>query len=264
MKAAMNGALNMSTLDGWWCEGYRPDGGWAIGAGEIYDDAGYQDVVESQAIYNILENEVIPLFYTRTADNLPRAWISRMKNSIRWIGPRFNTHRMVRQYAENCYLPAQRRTEYFREEDMVRARALSQWKSRVRSAWPELAISDVQVKLGNGEAGQELDARNPQLRVGSKLQVNARVKLGRLTPDDISVELYHGPIDARGGIVGGQVEQMEYKGSADGNGEHWFMGLTPCEASGRRGVAVRILPRHPDLANPYDLGLILWESPGSN
>ena len=83
MKAAINGALNMSTLDGWWCEGYKPDDGWAIGSGETYDDAGYQDMVESQAIYNMLENEVVPLFYTRSADNLPKAWIHRVRKSMR-------------------------------------------------------------------------------------------------------------------------------------------------------------------------------------
>ena len=98
----------MSTIDGWWCEGYTPDGGWIIGAGENYEDPKYQDMVESQAIYNMLENEVIPLFYTRSADNLPRAWIRRVKNSIKWIAPRFNTHRMVAEYTRKFYNPAVR------------------------------------------------------------------------------------------------------------------------------------------------------------
>ncbi|MBM4027522.1 MAG: glycosyltransferase family 1 protein, partial [Planctomycetes bacterium] len=99
MKAAVNGVLNMSTLDGWWCEGYIPDGGWVIGAGENYENPDYQDTVESQALYNVLENEVIPLFFSRSADNLPRAWIQRMKACIRWVAPRFNTHRMLAEYA---------------------------------------------------------------------------------------------------------------------------------------------------------------------
>ena len=103
MKAAVNGVLNMSTLDGWWCEGYRQDGGWTIGAEQAGNDLGYQDTVESLAIYNLLEDEVIPLFYTRSADDLPRAWIHRVKNSIKWIAPHFNTHRMVHQYVLNSY-----------------------------------------------------------------------------------------------------------------------------------------------------------------
>jgi starch phosphorylase len=259
MKAAINGALNMSTLDGWWCEGYRPDGGWAIGAGESYDDPAYQDMVESQAIYNMLENEVIPLFYTRSADNLPRAWIYRVRKSMRLITPRFNTRRMVMEYAERCYLPAQSRWDYLAADNMSRAKSLAAWKANTQIAWADLAIKDVQVELGNGEG--ELDAGNPQLKVGSKLKVSALVKLGKLKPDDVSVELYHGPLDARGNITDGSVIKMEHKDSAGQYGEHWFSGMTSCQVSGRRGVAVRVVPKHPDIISPHELGLILWESP---
>jgi starch phosphorylase len=261
MKAAINGALNMSTLDGWWCEGYKPDGGWAIGAGEVYDDLAYQDMVESQAIYNMLENEVIPLFHTRSADNLPRAWIYRVKKSMRWITPQFNTSRMVMEYAGRCYLPAQSRRDYLVADNMSRAKALAAWKTNMQLAWADLAIKDVRVELGNGEGAGELDARNPQLEVGSKLKVIALVKLGKLSPDDVSVELYHGPLDARDNITDGSVINMEHKGSAGQDGEHWFSGLTPCEVSGRRGIAVRVVPKHPDMTSPHELGLVLWESP---
>ena len=260
MKAAINGALNMSTLDGWWCEGYRPDGGWAIGAGETYDDPVYQDMVESQAVYNMLENEVIPLFYTRSADNLPRGWIYRVKKSMRLITPQFNTRRMVMEYANRCYLPAQSRWEYMVSDNMSKAKSLAAWKANTQSAWAGLVIKDVAVELGNGEGANELDAKNPQLKVGSKLKVSALVKLGRLTPADVSVELYHGPLDARGNITEGSVIKMEHKGSSGADNEHWFSGLTPCHVSGRRGVAVRVVPKHPDINNPHELGLVLWES----
>jgi len=263
MKAAMNGVLNMSTLDGWWCEGYQPEGGWAVGAGEIYDDPGYQDMVESQAIYNMLENEVVPLYYTRSSDNLPRAWIHRIRKSVKWIAPRFNTRRMVAEYAREVYMPAQARLAYLTANNMAKAKALAGWKANLQIAWSDLAIKDVQVELGNGEQA-ELDANNPQLRVGSKLKVSALVKLGRINLDDVSVELYHGPLDARGNINNGSVVKMEHKKTTALDGEHWFSGLTPCQASGRRGVAVRVVPRHPDLVNPYELGLILWESQGES
>ncbi len=261
MKAAINGALNMSTLDGWWCEGYKPDGGWAIGAGEIYDDAGYQDVVESQAIYNMLENEVVPLFYTRSADGLPRAWIHRVRKSIGWITPRFNTHRMVRDYAQRCYLPARSRWEYMTADNLSRAKTLASWKANAEDAWPDLAIKDVRVELGNGERVEGLDPRNPQLKVGSQLKVSTLVKLGKLKAEDVSVELYHGPLDARGNITDGSVIKMKHQGPTGQDSEHWFSGLTPCDASGRRGIAVRVVPQHPDMTNPYELGLVLWESP---
>jgi glycogen phosphorylase len=260
MKAAINGALNMSTLDGWWCEGYRPDGGWAIGAGETYDDAAYQDMVESQAIYNLLENEVIPLYFTRSADNLPKAWIHRIRKSIRLITPMFNTHRMVMEYTERCYLQAQKKWDYFTADNLQKAKALAGWKANIQWAWGDLAIKDVKVEVSNGEA-ESLDSKNPQLKVGAKLKVNALVRLGRLRPEDISVELYHGPLDARGNIIEGEVIKMAHKGHSGQDNDHWFEGLTPCEVSGRRGVAVRIVPQNPDMTNAHELGLVLWESP---
>jgi len=140
MKAAVNGALNISTLDGWWCEGYAPEGGWVIGTGESYEDAGYQDMVESQAIYNLLENEVAPLFYTRSADNLPRAWIFRVKNSIKRIAPLFNTHRMVGEYVRRFYNPTAAKWWYLTAEDCSGAKVLSAWKSNMKTACPEFAI----------------------------------------------------------------------------------------------------------------------------
>ncbi|MHC5059158.1 MAG: alpha-glucan family phosphorylase, partial [Planctomycetota bacterium] len=134
MKAAVNGVLNMSTSDGWWCEGYTPKGGWVIGAGESYEDLDYQDAVEAQAMYNMLENEIVPLFYTRTADNLPRTWIRRVKNSLKWIAPRFKTHRMVAEYTRRFYNPSAAKWRYLTAEACARARAFSNWKSDVRDA----------------------------------------------------------------------------------------------------------------------------------
>jgi starch phosphorylase len=260
MKAAINGALNISTFDGWWCEGYKPNGGWVIGAGESYEDTAYQDMVESQAIYNLLENEVVPLFYTRSADNLPRAWIRRTKNSIKSITPRFNSHRMVAEYTRRFYNPAAARWRHLTAEDMSRARRLSNWKSSISEAWPGIAVKDVRIQVNNGEAGVELSPRQPQLKVGSRLSVSALVKLHPISPDDVSVELYHGPVDAWGNIRDGSAIRMAYKEASRQPGEHWFVGSMPCTATGQHGLAVRVVPRHSDLGNPYELGLIVWES----
>lgn len=260
MKAAINGGLNMSTLDGWWCEGYRPDVGWVIGASEIYEDHNYQDEVESRAIYNILENEIVPFFYTRQADNMPRAWICRMKNSIRLLAPIFNTHRMIAEYTRNCYNPAAARWCYLTAEAMSRARALSMWKTNMKKAWPEFAIKDVKVQANCVQNDKPLNPKHVQLKFGSELNIEALVKLGDVGPDDVSVEVYHGPVDATGNITDGSTIRMEHKEQAGQTGQHWFIGSMPCSESGRQGLAVRILPRNPDLVNPYDLGLVLWET----
>ncbi len=262
MKAAVNGVLNMSTLDGWWCEGYTPDGGWVIGAGESYEDADYQDMVESQAIYNMLENEVIPLFYTRSADNLPRAWIRRVKNSIKWIAPRFNTHRMVAEYTRRFYNQAAAKWRYLTAEAMARARAFSQWKADIREAWSQCAVLNVIMQVHNADGSEQLNPKQLQLRVGSQLRVSTLVKLGKVSPDDVSVELYHGPVDTWGNIREGSAVRMSYEKQSEQQGEHWFTGSMPCQRTGQHGVAVRILPKHTDLANPYELGLILWEKTG--
>jgi len=259
MKAAVNGVLNMSTLDGWWCEGYTPDGGWVIGAGEQYDDPDYQDIVESQAIYNMLENEVIPLFYARSADNLPRAWIRRVKNSIKWIAPRFNTNRMVAEYTRRFYNPAAAKWRYLTAEAMARAKAFSQWKTGIRDAWPDCAVKDVVMEVQERDGSEQLNPRQPQLKVGSELHVRTLVRLGRISPEDVSVELYHGRVDGWGNIRDGAAVRMDMESPADEQGEYWFTGSMSCEQTGQHGVAVRILPRHDDLANPYELGLILWE-----
>ncbi|HIJ51645.1 MAG TPA: alpha-glucan family phosphorylase [Planctomycetes bacterium] len=260
MKAAINGALNVSTLDGWWCEGYKPEVGWVIGAGGCYEDADYQDMVESKAIYDMLESEIVPLFYTRSADNLPRDWIQRMKNSIKWIVPKFNTHRMLTEYTRMFYNPAAARWRYLTAEAMSRARALSMWKSNMKNVWTELAIKDVQIQVDKGQNCEQLDSKQPQLKLGSELNVRALVKLGKVSPDDVSVELYHGPVDTRGQIKDGSAVKMDHKELTEQDGEHWFVGSMPCRKSGRQGLAVRVLPRNADLVTPYDLGLILWET----
>jgi starch phosphorylase len=262
MKAAINGVLHIGTLDGWWCEGYAPDAGWAIGAGESYPEVlrDYQDEVDSQSLYNLLENEVIPLFYTRSADNLPRAWMRRVKNSIKRIAPRFNTHRMVAEYTRRFYNPAAAKWQHLTAEEESGAKAFARWKADMREAWPQLAVKDVIIEVNNGECHKEPEHKQCQVKVGSTLSVRALVELGRIKPDDISVELYHGPVDACGEIREGSAVRMDHKEFSQQDGKHWFGGLVPCRRTGQHGVAVRVLPRHPDMANPYDLGLILWES----
>ncbi len=262
MKAAVNGVLNMSISDGWWCEGYVEDGGWIIGSNETYDNLEYQDNVEAQTIYDMLENEVIPLFYTRSADNLPRAWIRRMKNTIKWIAPRFNTHRMLAEYTDRFYKPSIVKAIDFSRQDFSKAREFTRWKQEIKNAWSGISVKDVQMNSNAGvsDIQQELNPNERQLKVGSQLSVRALINLGRINPNDVSVELYYGPVDNWENIQEGCAFPMTYDQPAEQNGEYWFTGSMECKATGQHGVSVRILPKHPDLVNPYEMGLILWEA----
>ncbi|MGB9880087.1 MAG: alpha-glucan family phosphorylase, partial [Anaerolineae bacterium] len=244
MKAAANGVLNLSVLDGWWAEAYQPEIGWAIGRGEVYEDLGYQDEVESNAIYNLLEKEIVPLFYTRGLDGLPRGWIRRMKDAMRTIIPKYSTNRMVMEYMELLYQPADRRYQRLTADRFARAKRLAEWKAYVAQHWPEIQIMGVDMDMSG------------EIAVGTELEVRASVKLGHLSPDDVSVELYEGALDTDQKIVEGQAIPMSYVGTE--KGLSLFMTKVRCQSSGRRGYTLRVLPRHEDLPNLLEPRLILW------
>ncbi len=259
MKAAINGAMNVSILDGWWCEGYDSEIGWAIGSGESYDDAEYQDMVESQALYNILENEIVPLFYTRAADNLPRAWIHRMKNCIRKLTPMFNTDRMVADYTSQSYVPAARRWSALAKDDMLIAKQLSDWKTNIIANWPAVEIKKVVVS-DDSVCGENLNCGKNKLKVGAVLHVRVLVSLGAISPDDVTVEQFYGTVDSWGNIEKGSLEKMNYDNDSDVEGQCWFKGQVICENSGRQGLTVRMMPHNDNFANPYEMmSLITWE-----
>ncbi len=244
MKAAANGALNLSVLDGWWAEAYHPDIGWAIGHGEVYEDLAYQEEVESNAIYDLLEKEIVPLFYERGPDGLPRAWIDRMKNAMSTVVPLYRTGRMVIEYVERLYRPAERRQQRLSEDGFERTRRLAAWKERVYQHWPEVKVVGVTTNATD------------ELAVGAELEVRASVRLGQLSPGDVSVEIYSGALDADRDIHEGHAEPMSFVGVE--KGVSLFVGTVRCQSSGLHGYTVRVLPRHEDLANPYELRLITW------
>jgi starch phosphorylase len=245
MKATLNGALNVSILDGWWAEACNSNTGWAIGRGEEYHDEDYQNEVESNALFDLLEKEIIPLFYSRTADYLPRPWISKMKSAIRAIGPEYNTNRMVRQYTEEMYLPALHRSENLTENNLERAKQLAAWKRNLRTNWNNLKILDTKIDMHDG------------LKVGDELGIHTWLDLGKLKPEDVTVELFFGPLDAKGDIDSAQTLSLTFHKKTN-DGTHEFIGTIKLETSGRMGHTVRVLPKHPDIESPFREGLILW------
>ena len=245
MKATLNGAINVSILDGWWNEAYNVNTGWAIGKGEDYDDEEYQNEVESNSLYDLLEKEIVPLFYTRGAEDLPRGWIGKMKMAMRSIGPQFNTNRMVREYTESMYLPSLDRFGGLSADGFKRAKQFSSWKTQIKDNWSSMRIQEVTVE------------NEDKLKVGDGLNVHAKIDLGQLGPDDVSVELYYGSLNARGEIENPRLVLMKTTGKAHGS-THEYVGTIALDTSGRLGHTVRILPKNADLDNPYKPGLILW------
>ncbi len=245
MKAAANGGINVSILDGWWCEGYTPETGWAIGSGEVYKDSEEQDQVECDALYNLLESEIVPLFYERDKGGLPRGWIDMVKTSMRDLGAYFNTHRMVQEYTERFYLPAHRTGLRLGRDGFASAKELAAWRVRVAAAWSRVSM--------------HVDGAQPagNLLVGSRVAVTVRADLGTLAADDIAVEVYYGMLDTAGQVRNGEIIRARHEGR-EGK-EDVFRAEILCRASGRFGFAARILPRHPDLVNALTPLLLTWE-----
>ena len=244
MKAAANGALNMSVLDGWWAEGYQTGVGWAIGSGEEYDNSGYQDQVEGQAIYDLLERYMVPLFYERGRDNLPRGWTGMMRNSMCTLAARFNSHRMVQDYVHRFYVPLAFNWKRIGLNGFEGARQLNSWADRMRANWSQLQILEKRADTGKG------------IQVGQTLRVEVRMRLGVLSPKDLAVDIYYGPVDSKADLLDRETIPLQ-DFTQEENGMV-FRGEIPCQEVGRFGFRVRVLPSHPLLVNPYSLGLILW------
>jgi starch phosphorylase len=245
MKVPVNGGLNLSILDGWWVEGYAGDNGWAIGAGEEYSDTRYQDEVEGRLIYELIERDIVPAFYQRGADGLPRDWIRRMKRSISTVVPVFNTNRMVEEYLMNCYLPAHRREMRLSQDGMHGAKELSNWRRKIAAEWPAIRIEEVQAPTGQ------------LLKVGKEFPVQVRAQIGSLRASEIDVQLCYGTLDASGELVQPTVFSLMPQ-APDQSGQVLFTGTVPCRESGHFGFAVRILPKHENLANQYEPNLVTW------
>ncbi len=252
MKAAANGVLNLSILDGWWDEAYEPGLGWAIGKGETVetgfrDNPEYQDQVESEALYDLLERDVVPTFYDRVSGNLPRRWIDMMKANLKHVCPFFNTNRMVREYTDHFYMPTADRYYRLISDNMKSVKDLASWRERIWTEW-----SQVKVTFVGADSFTEL-------MVGDDICVRARIHLGPvLTPDDVSVEFYMGLVDSNGEFMEAKAHAM-IPISVEKQGHYLYEVNVPAwRRSGRHGYTVRVLPKHRDLTTPFLPGYIVW------
>lgn len=246
MKAAMNGVLNCSVLDGWWDEAYENDLGWAIGRGETYANIEVQDDIESKALYDLFEKSIIPIFYGRDEQGIPRAWVRRMKQCITKLAPVYNTNRMVQEYARNLYIPAANRARKLKENNLEGAIALAHKKHRLRGAWNQLRINQV-----NADTTRSLTMHE-------QLPITATVHLGELSTDEVRVQAYAGVVDGDGQISQGNVTDLVHEEDL-GDGNHLFAGSISIASSGRYGFAVRIVPGGPMFDEITEPGLIFWD-----
>lgn len=244
MKAAINGTLNLSVLDGWFPEGYDGTNGFAIGGERQFADNEHQDEFESRQLYRVLEEQIIPSFYDRDANGIPASWIQSQKRSIETLLAPFSAERMVRDYAEQFYFPCSIRYIQMQGGNGHAARELIAWKRRLRDAWGSVAIAAV-----TSEAAEHL-------RIGEIVRVSAQVSLGPLSPGDVRVEAYSGAVDADGMIVGGVSHPLEPSGA--GGDITLFTGSVTLNNARRTGLTVRVLPKHPDLDDVVEMNMVVW------
>ncbi|HUX49488.1 MAG TPA: alpha-glucan family phosphorylase [Spirochaetia bacterium] len=251
MKAAINGVLNCSVLDGWWAEAYRPEVGWAIGSGEEYEDEEIQDEIETKALFDLLERDIVPTYYERGQDSLPREWIHRMKSSMHFIGKSFSSHRMLKEYTDMFYRPALDNAASFSKDDFQKARVTAAYIDRLTRSWPQVAISNISAE----------DVTSPTLKVGDKLSISATITLGELKPEDVAVELYFGTINNKGDFEGAERMQMaavDANQQNAGNSPYRYALTVTCNSTGRQGYTVRVLPQHANLVHPFLPGFMKW------
>uniref|UniRef100_UPI0006E29684 glycosyltransferase family 1 protein n=1 Tax=Streptomyces phaeochromogenes TaxID=1923 RepID=UPI0006E29684 len=243
MKAALNGCLNLSVLDGWWDEWFQPDFGWAIPTADgtaVDDDR--RDELEASALYELLEQRVAPRFYERGQAGLPDRWIEMVRQTLTHLGPKVLAGRMVREYVERLYTPA---AHAHRAMSPSSARELAEWKSRVRAAWPHVTVDHVETSAGT-----------PTAELGTTLSLRVRVALGDLAPDDVEVQAVSGRVDSEDGITDGTTAPLKPAGGPDLEGRWLYEGPLSLDRTGPFGYTVRILPTHRLLASSAELGLV--------
>ncbi|MFI6729659.1 alpha-glucan family phosphorylase [Streptomyces atratus] len=246
MKAALNGCLNLSVLDGWWDEWFEPDFGWAIPTADgLAMDEDRRDDLEAGALYELIEDRVAPRFYDRGGEGLPERWIEMVRRTLSTLGPKVLAGRMVSEYVERLYAPA---AIAQRALDPGTARQLADWKARVRAAWPRVAVDHVEAVAPSTAGGSA--------ELGSTLVLRVRIALGVLEPADVEVQAVAGRVDAADGISDAQVFPLKPAGGQDLEGRWLYDGPLALDRTGPYGYTVRVLPAHPLLATSAELGLV--------
>ena len=248
-KAALNGALNCSVLDGWWDEMFDGKNGWQIASAESYADM-RRDEVEANSLFEILERQVVPLYYDQGGDRFPRQWVARIKDSLISLGPRVQASRMVRDYVRQMYEPMAKRAEALSAHEFARAKDLAAWKKRIIEGWGKVSVVSV-----------DIDSTALVTDLGATRHATAEVILGDLGPQEVAVELLHGPVsggDEMSNWDAVEKVRMELVDEGGVEGPSVWQGSFMCDTAGRHGFTVRVVPSHTDLTTFAEMGCVAW------
>ncbi|MCY7413859.1 MAG: alpha-glucan family phosphorylase, partial [Salinibacterium sp.] len=248
MKAALNGSLNLSILDGWWAEFYDEENGWAIPSADSAGDAAERDKLEAESLYDLIEHQIAPRFYDRGDDSgedgLPHRWVQSIRHTLATLSPQLSADRMVREYVERLYQPAALAERAVTASSFQPARELAAWKQRVRSAWSRVAVTHVE--SGGVDTVPE---------VGDELHLRAQVYLDGLSADDVEVQVVHGRAREGDTLSEVHLEALTVAEQPEGQAAT-FTGTVRLSRAGSFGYTVRVVPKHPLLANSAELGLV--------
>jgi len=254
MKAALNGALNLSILDGWWPEYYDGKNGWAIPSADAAGDSAERDRIEADALYELIEHHVAPRFYDRNSDGVPERWVASIRHTLATLSPELNAGRMVRQYVQKLYRPAGAAEARLSANNYRAARELAVWKGRIVAKWPGVSVAHVE---SGGVAAVP--------KVGDELHLRAHVQLNGLDPADVTVEVVYGKSlanDELSGVHTLALEAVVDPDAADGSdtpengGATLFTGTVALDRGGAFGYTVRVVPKNDLLVSSAEMGLI--------
>jgi starch phosphorylase len=242
-KAAINGVINLSVLDGWWGEGYNGKNGWAIAPHNQSFDPAYRDYQEASDMLDIIEHEIIPMFYNRDAHGYSRDWVRMSKESMKSCIPQFNAIRMVNDYVEQLYAPARDQYRDMKIDNGIYASELAKWKQKIRQYWHAVTI-------------ERLDQVQPYLSYGEKLPIRVKTKLEGLEPSDVIVECLLGTENSQGEFAIEERHHLQH--AAQDDNMHTFMLDLEASECGLKTYQIRIYPHHKYLSHPLEMGYMLW------
>ncbi len=245
-KAVMNGVINFSVLDGWWAEGYRPEAGWALKEERTYKNQAAQDALDAATIYNMLENEIAPMFYKRTKKDIPLEWVQKIKHTIALIVPEYTTKRMLDDYRDKYYRNICKRSIDINSDNYLNAKKLAAWKQKVFRAWDSIEIVSVTIP----------DSNKKPLSLGEKFYAEIKIKLHELNKNDVGVEMVFG--QKSDDVVNRILFQRELKIKNTNHNVITYSIEFPSVRIGVFDYAFRIFPKNPLLANRQDFSLMKW------